>query len=226
MTLNDDQQKVKLTVRNADPDRSGTRRDHVFEMIAGGESPGLQVQPSLRTGTRAPAGGTAQLLNTLFSEITDSGNLNEFVALDLGTGQMSWTLNFQSWEGATGLNGNALQWGDTGDETTLTKTDATGEDPLTQMSCLFYVLRNTRIDSLPEQVGGSVASSGPAELQFGQYHPDGVYDPADVVFEEPGADFAGADPSAFSGSITCILAADLGKGADTDARTERGTTPL
>jgi hypothetical protein len=222
MTLSNDQRKVTITVQNADPDGSGNRRDHVFEMIAGGEE-GLTIAPQLRTGTKAPGGETSQLLNTLFSEITGNNNLNQYVALDLGTGQMTWTLSFQGWEGATDLQGSPLQWGDTGNTGAVTKTDATGADPLTQMSVFFYVLYNTRVDSLPEQVGGTVASAGPAKLQFGQYHPNGVYDPLDVVFEDPGSDFRGADPSVFSGSITCIYAADLGKAADTDARTERGT---
>lgn len=221
MPLTNDQRLVRITI-TSDPDNSGNRRDHVFEMVAGDDSTGLSVQEELRTGTVAPGGIDADVLNSLYSEITGGDSLNEDVTLDLGANQFAVTLDFQGWEGATDLDGNPLQWGDSGDSSTLTKTDATGEGPLTQMQVFMFVLKNSRIDSMPPEVGGPVASDGPAKLEYGQYHADGIYDPMDVVFENPGATHMGASPSTYDGSLTCIAAADLGEYFDAQARTKRG----
>jgi hypothetical protein len=219
MTLTDTEKLVELRV-TGDPTGSGTPSTAIFQMVAG--TPELQLQQSIRTGTIAS--GSAQLLTTFFNEITGQEDaLNEEVVIDVGTGQHTVELSFSAWAGGTDYQGNTLQWGDTGDATTLTKTDATGEHAMRKMQCLFFWLKNSRIDSLPEELGGSLASGGPAELRFGQHTPGGVYDPLDVVLEEPSGSYGGEAPTTFSGNIRCISVADLGSAADAEARTPRGT---
>jgi len=219
MELEDYEKLVELRV-TGDPDGSGSTRDGVFQMVAG--SPALELQQSIRTGTIAS--GSAQLFTTFYNEITgQEGGLNEEVVIDPGTGQHTVTFSFSAWEGGTDFQGNTLQWGDTGNASTLTKTDATGEHAQRKLQCLFYWLKNSRIDSLPEDLAGPLASGGVATLSWGQHSSQGVYDPMDVVLEEPSGTYTGEEPTQFTGSITAISVADLGSDSDAEARTPRGT---
>jgi hypothetical protein len=217
--LQDYEKTVTLEI-TGDPSGTGSTSTATFEFVAG--DPAIQIQESVRTGTVTSTG--AQLLTTFFNEITDQEDaLNEVVAIGLGTGQYTIEISFSSWGGATDFQGNTLQWGDTGDQSTLTKTDATGEPAPRQLSCLMYWIKNTRIDSLPEDLGGSLASGGPAKLSFGQHTSQGVYDPVDVILEEPSGTYSGEEPSTFTGTLTCVAVADLGETYDSEARTPRGT---
>ncbi|OYR54323.1 hypothetical protein DJ70_14155 [Halorubrum halodurans] len=87
----------------------------------------------------------------------------------------------------------------------------------------MYWLRNTRISSVSGELfpGAGIAGDGPATLRYGQYREGGVYDPLDVILENPGADFPGESMSTYSGSITCIEAIDAGEAIDAVARSTR-----
>lgn len=205
MTLTAEQRKVIVTV-NGDPDGGGAR-DHIFEMVAGGDE-GLSIRPYLRTGYLIA--GRGNLVNTIIQEFTDSGESpRKGFYFDAGNGEYIHEIDFQGWEGAQ-YEGQALQWGDTGDDSNITATDATGADPITQIQILLYVIRNVQIDS-----------RNPATLEFGQHSDGGVLDPLDVVFEEPGAVHQGSTPSTFDGSLTCIEAASLEEAWDAIANDTR-----
>ncbi|MFB6237515.1 MAG: hypothetical protein ABEH81_04005 [Halopenitus sp.] len=190
-----------------DPDGEGLR-EATFVFAAGDESEGgLSEDFNLRTGYVTE--GVGKILQTLLSEFdSDFGGPNKGLFINLGSGQMTWTINFSSWEGSP------YQWGDTGDASTVTKTDATGADATTQRDVLAYWLRNTRVDSLPEGIPGSDAAIG--TLHIGDYHPGGMYEPLRVVFEEPSLSRSG--PSTLTGNITFIEAADLRSSDNAEGR--------
>jgi hypothetical protein len=219
MELEDYEKRFEIHV-TGDPDGSGSTRTAKFQFIGG--DPAISVTERTRTGTISS--GTAQLFTTFYNEITgQEGGLNEEIQIDLGTGQFLVELSFSSWSGESDFDGTLLQWGDTGDETTLTKTDATGEHALRKMQCLSYWLKNTRTDSLPDNLAGALGSGGVAEIHYGQRSSQGVYDPVTVAFEEPSQTFNGEQPTTFSGSLTGVAIADLGETYDAEARTPRGT---
>lgn len=204
-----------------DPDGTG-RRIARFEMFTGGEE-GLQISPEQRTQIRAtPGQSLLALVDGTIGDFVDAP-INKDLFINLGGSQFAVTIDFNSWEGATGPNGNPLQWGDTGDPDTFTKSDATGEHPTRQMACLFWWLRNTRVSSVSGELfpGAGIVGDGPATLRYGQYREGGVYEPLQVVFENPGADFPGQSMSTFSGSITCVEAIDAGDPIDAVARDTR-----
>jgi hypothetical protein len=204
-----------------DPDGTG-RRTATFEMFTGGEQ-GLSINEEQRTEVRATPGSAAlALIDGAVGEFVDAP-INKDLFINLGGSQFAVTIDFNSWEGATGPEGNPLQWGDTGNPDTFTKSDATGEHPTRQIACFFWWLRNTRVSSVSGELfpGAGIAGDGPATLQYGQYREDGVYDPLQVVFESPGADFPGDSMSTFNGSITCIEAINAGDPIDATTRTTR-----
>lgn len=204
-----------------DPDGQG-RRTATFQMFTGGEQ-GLTVNQEQRTQIRAtPGSGLLALIDGTIGDFVDAP-INKDLFINLGSSQFAVTISFNSWEGATGPNGDPLQWGDDGDPDTFTKSDATGEHPINQISCLFWWLRNTRVSSVSGELfpGAGIVGDGPATLEFGQHRKDGVYDPLNVIFENPGSDFPGESMSTFSGSITCIEAIDAGDPIDVTARETR-----
>ncbi|PHQ44659.1 hypothetical protein DJ68_17310 [Halorubrum sp. C3] len=204
-----------------DPDGTG-RRTARFEMFTGGEE-GLQISPEQRTQIRAtPGQSLLALVDGTIGDFVDAP-INKDLFINLGGSQFAVTIDFNSWEGATGPNGNPLQWGDKGDPDTFTKSDATGEHPTRQMACLFWWLRNTRVSSVSGELfpGAGIVGDGPATLRYGQYREGGVYEPLQVVFENPGADFPGQSMSTWDGSITCIEAIDAGDPIDAVARDTR-----
>lgn len=129
--------------------------------------------------------------------------------LDLGGGKHRIQINFTGWEGAQADvddDGSLeyLQWGNTGDETSVTAGDATGADPITQMNMLAQYIRLGEFDS--RAVHG--------KLRFGEYsggndpyggsYSDGVF-PDDnyihVVVDRLVADRTSEDPESWSGSL-------------------------
>ena len=211
---------ASLTI-SGDPDGQG-RRDAVFEMYHGGED-GLSIAPEQRTQVKAtPGSGFLALIDGVVGDQIDVP-INKDLFINLGGSQFAVTINFNSWEGATGPEGDPLQWGDSGDDSTFEKSDATGEHPTRQIACLMWWLRNTRISSVEGELfpGAEIVGDGPAVLRYGQHREGGVYDPIPVVLENPGADYPGGSPSTFTGSITCIEALSLGDPIDATARTTR-----
>jgi len=204
-----------------DPDGDG-RRTATFQLYTGGEQ-GLSINEEQRTEVRATPGSAAlALIDGTIGDFVDAP-INKDLFINLGSSQFAVTIDFNSWEGATGPEGNPLQWGDTGDPDTFTKSDATGEHPTRQIACFFWWLRNTRVSSVSGELfpGAGIAGDGPATLSYGQYREGGVYDPLQVVFESPGADFPGESMSTFTGQITCIEAIDAGDPIDAVARTTK-----
>jgi len=204
-----------------DPDDTG-RRTATFQMYTGGEE-GLSINEEQRTQVKAtPGSGFLALIDGTIDEFVDVP-INKDLFINLGSSQFAVTIDFNSWEGATGPDGEPLQWGDTGDTSQFTQSDATGEHPTRQIACLMWWLRNTRVSSIEGELfpGAGIFGDGPAVLRYGQHREDGVYDPIECVLENPGADFPGASPSTFTGSITCIEAIGLGDPIDATARTTR-----
>lgn len=221
MTDLPDADRVASLELTGDPDGAG-RRTAKFEMYTGGES-GLSINEEQRTQIRAtPGEGILSLIDGVVGDQIDVP-INKSLFLNLGSSQFAVTIDFNSWEGATGPNGSVLQWGDTGDPSEFTKTDATSEHPTRQIACLMYWLRGTRVSSVEGELfpGAGIVGDGPAVLRYGQHREDGVYDPLKVILENPGADFPGESPSTFTGSITCIEALSVGDAIDAVARSTR-----
>jgi len=204
-----------------DPDGTG-RRTAVFEMYTGGEE-GLAINEEQRTQIRAtPGSGFLALIDGTVGDFVDVP-INKDLFINLGGSQFAVTIDFNSWKGATGPDGEPLQWGDTGDTSEFTKSDATGEHPTRQIACLMWWLRGTRVSSIEGELfpGAGIVGDGPAVLRYGQHREGGVYDPLEVVLENPGADYPGDSVSTFTGSITCIEALALGNPIDATARTTK-----
>ena len=157
-----------------------------------------ELSLSQRTGYLV--GGRGSTVNAVVSNTTGDGNNNrEGFFIDLGGGAFTAEVEWRNWQSATDYDGNPLQWGDTGDPSTVTKTDATGANALQQMECLFYWLNQSEIDSRGNR----------ATLEYGEHHSDGLYDPLQVVPEQPTMSRAADDGSWCDGSITFIRAGDI-----------------
>lgn len=100
-------------------------------------------------------------------------------------GPQFWEVSWKSWEGST------LQWGDSGSGGT--DTDATGEDPLTQMDVLLEYMANSNLDS-----------GQPATWAYGEYSSGGRYSPQLVVPESPKITRAADDGSWMDGNMTLL----------------------
>lgn len=185
-------QYARLTIDGASP--GGVDATGVFEFAGN-----LEVVPGLRTGYLI--GGRGSTTNAVVSSLIGSGeSKRKGVYLDLGGGTRQVDINFWGWEGAkVDLDGDGtkedLQWGDTGDPSTTTVSDATGADPITQMDCLMEYLVTAEIDS-----------RNPATLEYGEHHSAGLYDPLDVVVEGPQFTRAAEDGSWFVGQMTFLEA--------------------
>ena len=181
-----------LTLPPADVDNDGNDETGVFVM-----SGDLTITLSTERNYVFRTGGTASSLTALVSEYYEGASGNQFgkgdgkrkqFFVDAGGGQHVVEVDFTGWEGSDN------QWGNTGDASQLTAADATGEPAATQMQVLDRYL----------QVA-TISSASPAMLSFGEYSAEGVYDPIDVVIEQPTATF---DPergtSIYDGSLRFI----------------------
>lgn len=209
MTLSDDQTTATLIV-HADPDDSGTARDFTYDMEVGGDTTPWEVTEGIRTGTISGQSG----IHTILSELLGSGeSRNQTIALDLGTNVFVVSIEATTTPGGT--------WGDGSGSL---PADATNADPIEKQNHLSWVLNQTPIDSLPEDLAGEVTGSfGPATLEYGMRHPDGPLDPLDVIVESPRLTMSSTTPSAITVSMECVLAADLGTTFDAQGNTKRGT---
>lgn len=151
----------------------------------------LEIAPSIRTGY--VIGGRGSTVNAI-----TGGDNRKGVFADLGGGATIVEISFRGWKGARDEDGSHLQWGDSADPTEHTKTSATGQGAVDQLECLLHWLEQTTIDS-----------GNPATLEYGQHHPDGVYDPMQCVVEEPNLSKAAEDGSWFDGTLTFVSAVDI-----------------
>ncbi|ADQ69255.1 hypothetical protein C499_00865 [Halogeometricum borinquense DSM 11551] len=126
--------------------------------------------------------------------------------IDAGGGKVPYKIRATLSE--TTHNGEYLQMGNTGDETTLTALDATGAGPRTQADVLSRYIEQATTDSL-----------NPATLHLGHYH-DGTYttDGEPGLFGEPRAVYipngphvveAADEASSVEISLTCVPVGSL-----------------
>lgn len=190
-------QQAELRIR-ADVDGDGSDESGLF-VFKGNTT----VNPQIRTNFTV--GGRGSQANNVIDEGTDfvQNTAEDFgigdgasnskppsragFYLDLGGGKHLIEIEFDSWEGSS------LQWGNTGDTSQVTQADATGADPLTQMSVLMRYLNLGRSDSRT-----------PASLSYGEYAQGGLYEPIDVVVADLSVQRSAEDGSWFTGSITLL----------------------
>jgi len=195
-----------------DPDGNGSR-EAIFEMLAGGEETGLVAAHHLEYGYITGGGTKSAAVTSTFNDQLGDGSNTKKIHTASGGAEHRVELDFQGWEGAKNPDtGEVLQWGDTGDDSSLTKWDATGEKPLTQMQVLVNWLRNLPVDS------GTNPTVGQATLEVGEYSENGVMSPLNVVLDGPTVEYTSLRPSTFDGSITCIETVDLAGAIDVDLR--------
>ncbi|WP_338417006.1 hypothetical protein [Halobacterium salinarum] len=165
------------------------------------------LAPSIRTGY--VVGGRGSTVNAVLGNLAGDGNNSKRkgIYLDAGGGTMTYELNWRTWEGARNPDDQPLQWGDNPDPSVHTQTSATGATALDQLECLLYWLEQTTVDS-----------ENTATLEYGQHHSNGLYDPVDVVFEEPTIRDVAEDGSWVSGSLTLVSAANLSQIQDAASR--------
>jgi hypothetical protein len=193
--------RIRLII-TGDPDSDDQLETGVFEMMGS-----IIHTTEIRTGYIL--GGRGSTVNSVISEVRGDGSQNrQGFFLDLGGGVRAETIQFVSYEGASDESGTPLQWGNTGDPSSVTELDATGAEAGTQKNCLMYWLENTTLDS-----------SNPAELEYGQYHAGGVYSPQAVVPEQPQLEHNyEEETSSISGTLTLLSAAELSEAIDAAVR--------
>lgn len=179
----------QITIQNAEID--GQTVDGVFVF-----SDGVQVEYETRTDSFFQSEGTtATVVSTILGYLDSdlSENIRGELSFDIGGGIHAVSIDYQGFEGSPN------QWGDTGDPTTSTPTDATGEDVHAQMAVFDKYLNSTTIDS-----------RNPAILEVGEYSSAGRYDPLLVVPENPNAIFNSDEQSSvFDGSVTWVETQDI-----------------
>ena len=217
-TLTHKQKLIRITLRG-DPDGGGVR-NAVFEFSVGDDTTPKTITEELRTETRA-FGGTAL---TVFSDITGIGGdatENKEIALDFGEAQFAPQIQGVITADQTHPDGSPYQWGDTGDDSTLTQTDATGARPPLKMSVFMFWLRNTRTSSLSNILGEG--GGGPAELEYLEYRSDdaSLYSPLKVVFESPSVTYSSGTTGVADISMTCVEVATLDQPLDAHANDGR-----
>ncbi len=203
-SLSDADHVVRLTI-TGDPDDSGSVQDGVFEFASGDEQTPLTATEELRTETRA-FGGTPL---TIFSDITgiDLGTENKDIALDFGNSTFATTLSGIVTADQRKPDGTQCQWGDTGDDSELTATDATGAHPAYKMTVLGEWLKNTRQSSVNELLGQE--GGGPATVEYLSRREGGVHDPMEVVLESPSVTLSGGSPTVADLDMTVVEVANL-----------------
>lgn len=155
------------------------------------------LQGEGRTGYLVQGAG-----DQLYSILTDAqGNAGEAnrkgFAQDFGGGEFTLTFSTMLHEGGVLPDGSSYQWGSSASNG-LSETSATGQSGYEQAQLFLNYWRYSSIDS-----------QTPARLTFGEWHPDGVFDPLDVVFEQPSIDLAVGDAGFARVTVTCIETATL-----------------
>jgi hypothetical protein len=182
--------KAILTIE-ADVDGDGNAETGEFHFVDG-----VEIIPSMRTGFLLDNRGSTA--NSVLSDtVADDVSNRKGIYLDLGGGVRSVEISFSGWTGSD------VRWGDTGDPSTTTQTDATGASALTQLEVLFQYLAVAEVDS-----------RNPATLEYGEHHSDGLYEPLDVVLESPSGQRSSDQSSTFSGTLTFLETVKLGDALD------------
>lgn len=159
----------------------GVQTTGVFEMTS------ADVEPFIRTGEFFQSGdGVFQTGRAIAFE-----SRRDEVKIDGGAGVAGLRIDFDGWEGSD------AQWGSSA-AAGLSRTSATGQSPIQQISVLFHYLIESNIDS-----------TNPAKLEWGEFSDAGLYDPLQVAPEEPTLPKSREESSSFSGSITFVSVSDL-----------------
>lgn len=213
--LSDADRLVRITI-TGDPDGTSVR-DGVFEFAAGDDQTPLTASEEFRTETRS-LGGTPL---TLFSDITgiDLGTENKDIALDFGSSTFATTLSGTVTADQRKPGGGQCQWGDTGDDSTLTATDATGAHPAKKMTVLMEWIKSTRQSSVNELLGQE--GGGPATVEYLSRRDGGVHDPLEVVLESPSVTLSGGSPTVADIDLTVVEVASLDNPIDAHANDGR-----
>jgi hypothetical protein len=162
----------------------------------------VEVAPSLRTGYLI--GGRGSTVNNIISQFAGDGeSKRKGIYLEAGGGAHIVELNVTQWEGSDDT------WGDPS-EPVGSKANATGEQPISQVDVLMQYL-----------ITGNIDSANPAVLEYGEYSEQGRFSPLNVVLEGPQLNRAADDGSWFTGSWTCVAAADIREKLDAQQRRER-----
>ena len=163
----------------------------------------IDIAPTIRTGYLiGPVGSSVGAIVDTFSG-QESGRAGW--RLDAGGGAFAIEVSFRR-----GFDGPDGQWGDgSGDP----QADATGEGVFRAMSVLMRYLNRGTYDSR----GGSEAI-----LHWGEYEPDGVYNPIKVAPEEPRVQFTAEDQSSvFDGSLTLVATRSITQAAVSQQQDQR-----
>lgn len=199
---------ARLTI-TADPDGDGNQETGVFTLAGN-----LEEEQTIRTGFigKSESGINAVISNLVrdYGELEDelSPEQRKAVALDLGGGEHAVQIQFKGWEGAY-LDGEPVQWGNDPDPS-RTMATATGEPPMTQMEVLSRYV-----------TAGEIDSRSPAILEYGEHHAGGLYEPLDVLLEQPQTRRTYEEPTTFTGSLTLISTQNVNTYLDALARGKR-----
>lgn len=185
--------KKAILYIDADVDGDGTAENGKFVMES--------VEPTIGIRTGYLIGGRGSTANAVLDDLLGDGeSRQQGVFLGFGGGTRKYDLSFSGWEGS------GDQWGDTGNGGTA--SDATGEDPWTQIDVLIQYLSVASVDS-----------TGLATLEYGEHHPNGRFDSVGVVPEQPQFTPPLDESSTFTGSMTLLSAANLTKALDGQKQT-------
>ncbi|WP_435175660.1 hypothetical protein [Halorussus sp. AFM4] len=201
---------AKLVLPPGDVDNDGTDEQGTF-VFSGSNA---QVEIYTVFNWLAESGGQAtsivDVLVNWFENQTDTdlpagmGQRQGFY-IDAGAGQHVFEI------AADPAEGTGDQWGDTGDASTVTETDATGGTAIQKQMVLDHYIQRVTIDS-----------TSPATLHIGEYSKNGLLSPVDVVLSEPRFSFDSTQQSStFDMSLTMIEAGTLDSLIDGGGRRER-----
>lgn len=189
-----------LTLENVDYGGSIGTTDVVFELPP---SDPFVIEEGVRTGYLVDGTGSSAIaLLDEFRNTNEGGRKG--VHVDLGGGTHTWTVECNTPVTQRRPDTSELyQWGATRDDSVRNAASATGADAEVQLSVLIHAFTMASPDSLT-----------PATWTVGEYHPDGVLDPADVVLEQPNVVVEGEKPNAADINMTLIETADLEQAYD------------
>ena len=192
--------KIVLEI-SADVDEDGSEEDGVF-MMQSNASWSEQVEIGYILG------GAGSQVNAVFQNLTGGSELRKGVFVDIGGGSHIMEIQFTGWTGAVDEDGNNLQWGNTGNDSTLTVSDATGAEPLEQIAVLNrYLLKSLHGSFKP-------ATLYAGEYADGTYGDNGIFDPMKVAIQSPRQTHQAGDYSTYDGSMTCVETIDLSGSLD------------
>jgi len=185
------------------PQPIGTQ-DVVFEIPP---SDPFEFAESIRTGFLVDSVGES-ILALLNEYLEDGASKRKGVHIDVGGGQHTIELSFDTPVTQRKADGSLHQWGYTSDDTVTNEASATGASTEVQCAVFSNALRKAAPDSLT-----------PAKLQVGQYHPGGILDDQlDVVLESPEVVQESSKPRKGDINLTMIETTDITQTLDREQR--------